>query len=164
MDNYTNSQTWSKDLGTDPEISFFLNDHFEAHLHEYAPKDGMYRGNFGNKTHTFKIMTYNDWTGFKHLLLCDFLDNSINVVVVKEDDSFEARDNNNCTSETISWRYDDAGDEDGRAGRIARWFIKKLNSDDSNELIRVFPLLVNHFIGDKLSLQDLNTLWANFTK
>ena len=151
MDNYTGSRVWSKVINPNDEL--MDQKEFETHYYEYTPSAGLYRGMYGDRTNTLKVQIFNNTTGYKELLLFDNLGNFASVVRITEDGS-----------EVKSWQYNSEGDEDGRAGRLGRWFMRKLEKNEGDEVIRLLPMFVEQFLVSKLSLQDVNTLWANYSK
>lgn len=61
----------------------------------------------------------------------------------------------------ITWNYSLEGDEAGRAGRIGRWFIGKLEEGEGEKMIDMFHIIVENMACYKFGLDDCNVLWGS---
>ena len=156
--SYTNNKSWHTVIN--PESEDIHQNEFSADYHKFTPEEYHSCPVFGRDDETFKMMVENTDVGCTFMLRFDYLENVINVSRYTEELSPEYK----YYTDVKELKYDNEGDEEKRVGRLARWFIRRLERGEMDEIIRTLPEFVEKFLEGKMSLRDLNSLWALVTK
>lgn len=142
------TESWSKDLGTD-EIQFH---EFSAYFHNDGDQVDV---EYWRKA-TFAIQVENVLDSMLIKISINYAKNAL-VVSVKE----EWKDGCLEPVEQLQvWKFANHGDEAGRAGRIARWFMSRLdNVKKADRIITNFPDMARALLTERPNLLVMNCLF-----